>query len=170
MLSYLKDFSFYNQAAVDGNKVRIVDITENLMLRNLEPLTVESVLKVITNEIKTSGAKRVVIDSVTAICNSLKEESNVRDFLFELGMQLQYLDCTAILISEIPPMKFQYSVFGVEEFITDGVILMRELENKSGDLLRTLQVVKMRGVLHSRNRNLVEISQKGLEIKPIFEV
>lgn len=170
MLSYLSHFEFFDQRVIEEQKIRVVDITEDLRLRNLEPLTVESVMNIIISVIKETKAKRVVIDSVTAICNSLNKEANIRDFLFELGLQLQYLDCTTILISEIPPMSFQYSVFGIEEFITDGVILMREIETKGGDLLRTLQVIKMRGVAHTRNRNIVEITNKGIELKPMFEI
>jgi KaiC/GvpD/RAD55 family RecA-like ATPase len=170
MLSYLSNFDFYDQRVIDEQKIRVVDITEDLRLRNLEPLTVQSVMDVILTVIKENKAKRVVIDSITAICNSLNKEANIRDFIFELGLQLQYLDCTTILISEIPPMKFQYSVYGIEEFITDGVILMREMENTGGDLVRTLQIIKMRGVAHSRSRNLLEINRSGIEIKPMFEI
>jgi len=151
MLKNLESFEFYDKELIESDKIKIVDITQDARLMNLEPLTVKGIMNMVTSIIRDSDAKRVVIDSVTAICNSLGNERNVRDFLFELGLQMQYLDCTSIFISEIAPMKFQYSVFGVEEFIADGVILMREHEEK-GDLIRTLQVVKMRGVSHSRNR------------------
>jgi len=169
MLKNLESFEFYDKELIESDKIKIVDITQDARLMNLEPLTVKGIMNMVTSIIRDSDAKRVVIDSVTAICNSLGNERNVRDFLFELGLQMQYLDCTSIFISEIAPMKFQYSVFGVEEFITDGVILMREHEEK-GDLIRTLQVVKMRGVSHSRNRHIVEISTKGVELKPMFEI
>ncbi|MBN2251009.1 MAG: AAA family ATPase [Candidatus Altiarchaeota archaeon] len=169
MIGYLEQFEFYDKALLDSNRIRIVDITQDSRLMNLEPLNVKSIMNMIVSVIRENNARRVVIDSVTAICNSLQDASEIREFLFELGLQLQYLDCTTILISEVPPMAFQYSVFGIEEFITDGVILMRELENK-GDLLRTLQVVKMRGVAHSRNRNILEISTRGIELKPMFEI
>ncbi|RLI85454.1 MAG: circadian clock protein KaiC [Candidatus Altiarchaeales archaeon] len=169
MLKNLESFEFYDKELIESDKIKIVDITQDARLMNLEPLTVKGIMNMVTSIIRDSDAKRVVIDSVTAICNSLGNERNVRDFLFELGLQMQYLDCTSIFISEIAPMKFQYSVFGVEEFIADGVILMREHEEK-GDLIRTLQVVKMRGVSHSRNRHIVEISTKGVELKPMFEI
>lgn len=169
ILKNLESFEFYDKELIESDKIKIVDITQDARLMNLEPLTVKGIMNMVTSIIRDSDAKRAVIDSVTAICNSLGTERNIRDFLFELGLQMQYLDCTSIFISEIPPMKFQYSVFGVEEFITDGVILMREHEEK-GDLIRTLQVVKMRGISHSRNRHIVEISTTGVELKPMFEI
>ena len=169
MLAYLQDFEFFDRNLVESGVVQVVDLTQDERLSNFQPLTTKSLMNAISAVILESKAKRVVIDSVTAICNSLGNQVNIRDFLFELSLQLRYIGCTSILISEVPPMTFQYSVYGIEEFITDGVILMRELENK-GDLLRTLQVVKMRGVGHSRTRNIVEINSKGIELKPMFEL
>lgn len=169
MIANIEQFEFGDRELIESGKIRIVDITEDARLMNIEPLSVKGVMGMITSIIRDSGAKRVVLDSLTSICNSLGNDKNIRDFLFELGLQMQYLNCTTILISEIPPMKFQYSVFGIEEFITDGVILLMELEEK-GDLLRTLQVVKMRGVDHSRIRHIMEISLAGVELKPLFEI
>ena len=170
MIANLESFSFYDAKLMEQNKIKIVDITQDARLMNLEPLTVNGVMNMISSIIRDSEAKRVVIDSVTAICNSLGTEKNIRDFLFELGLQLEYLDCTTLFISEVPPMEFTYSVFGVEEFIADGVILLREHEDKSGNLIRTLQVVKMRGVNHSRARNVMEITKDGIQLKPMFEL
>lgn len=169
MIRNLESFGFYDQKLVESDKIKIVDITQDARLMNLEPLTVNGIMNMISSMIRDSGAKRVVLDSLTAICNSLESEKNIRDFLFELGLQLEYLECTTLFVSEIPPMKFQYSVFGVEEFIADGVILLTELEQK-GDLIRTLQVVKMRGVNHSRARHIVEITGDGIVLKPMFEL
>jgi circadian clock protein KaiC len=81
---------------------------------------------------------------------------------------LMYLDCTSILISEIPPLTFKYSMFGVEEFIADGVIMLSEFERK-GELLRALQVIKMRGINHSRNKHVMEILREGITLVPMFK-
>ncbi|HEX55328.1 MAG: circadian clock protein KaiC [Candidatus Altiarchaeales archaeon] len=169
ILSNLEPFKFYDSRLVEEEKIKIVDITQDARLINLEPLTVNGIISMIGSIIRDSGAQRVVIDSLTAICNSLGNERNIREFIFELGLQLGYLDCTTIFISEIQPMKFQYSVYGVEEFIADGVILLSEFEDK-GDLIRTLQVVKMRGVKHARNKHILEITEEGVKLKPMFEL
>lgn len=168
MVDNLKEFTFFDHKLLNEGKVKILDITQDARLMNLEPLTVKNILNMISSLIRDFAAKRVVIDSITSICDSLGNEQKVRDFVLELGLQLQYLDCTTILISEVPPQKLKYSVFGVEEFIADGVILLKEEEHKA-DLLRTLQVIKMRGVGHSRAKRLLEISKKGISLKPWFE-
>ncbi len=169
IISNLEPFKFYDPKLVEDDKVKILDITQDARLINLEPLTVNGIINMISSIIRDSEAQRVCIDSLTAICNSLGTEKNIREFIFELGLQLGYLNCTTLFISEIPPMTFQYSVYGIEEFIADGVILLREHEDK-GELIRTLQVVKMRGVHHSRNKQILQISEEGIILKPMFEL
>jgi circadian clock protein KaiC len=120
------------------------------------------------NLIEENNAKRVVIDSITHLAEALGGEEKIREFVFELGLQLSYMDTTMILISEIPPQKFVYSVFGVEEFIADGVILLTEFERK-GDLIRALQVIKMRGVDHSRSKHILKITEEGVNLIPLFK-
>ena len=41
----------------------------------------------------------------------------------------------------------------LEEFIADGIIYLGDVERK-GDLIRALQVIKMRRVAHSRNKHV----------------
>jgi len=62
----------------------------------------------------------------------------------------------------------KYSVFGVEEAVADGIILLGNI-NRKGDLLRSLQVVKMRGTKHSRSRHVVELTPMGLSIVPLLK-
>ncbi|MBN2014944.1 MAG: circadian clock protein KaiC [Candidatus Altiarchaeota archaeon] len=169
IIANLEPFSFYDPKLVEEDKIKILDITQDARLINLEPLTVNGIINMISSIIRDSEAQRVCVDSITAICNSLGSEKNIREFIFELGLQLGYLDCTTLFISEIPPMSLQYSVYGVEEFIADGVIMLREHEDK-GELIRTLQVVKMRGVAHSRNKQILQITKDGIVLKPMFEL
>jgi circadian clock protein KaiC len=118
--------------------------------------------------IQDSKAERVVIDSITALSGSLGEEARIREFIFELGFQLTVIGCTTIMISEVPPMTFKYSPHGVEEFIADGIFLLTEFERK-GDLIRALQVIKMRGTKHSRNKYVLKILENGINLVPLFK-
>ena len=61
-----------------------------------------------------------------------------------------------------------YSIFGVEEAVADGVVLMGNII-RQGDLLRSLQVVKMRGTKHSRARHLIELTPIGLAVVPLLK-
>ncbi|ODS42434.1 MAG: hypothetical protein MSIBF_03695 [Candidatus Altiarchaeales archaeon IMC4] len=167
-MKHLSGFKFYDQKLVDKNMVIIADVTGDAHLRGIELQTVSGIMSMIRSLIKEHGAKRAVIDSITAICDGLGTDQKRRDFVLELGFQLSYLGCTTIMVSEIPPQTFVYSVFGVEEFVSDGIILLTEFERKA-NLIRTLQVVKMRGVNHSRTKQVLEITKDGIKLLPMFE-
>lgn len=126
--------------------------------------------EVIRDIVKEVKAKRLVIDSITSLCYRLSSREMIRDFLFKLGSSLCVLDCTTFLTSEVPPLVFQFSQYEIEEFISDGIIFLGDLRRK-GDLLRTLQVVKMRGTPHGRSKFVLSISsENGIDIAPIFQL
>jgi circadian clock protein KaiC len=168
ILKNLTSFTFCNQRLIDEGKVRIVDMTQDVRLKGIEFTNIEGLIGIIRSIIEDNNAKRVVIDSITALCENIGEKNKIRDFILELGFQLMYLECTTLLISEIPPMTFKYSMFGIEEFIADGVILLSDFERK-GDLIRSLQVIKMRGVAHSRNKQVMKIMDEGVNLLPMFK-
>jgi circadian clock protein KaiC len=93
----------------------------------------------------------------------------IRDFIFKLGSSLSAMHCTTFLTSEVPPRRFQYSQYGIEEFISDGIMFLGDIERK-GDLIRTFQIVKMRGSAHSRTKAAMSIStQNGVELAPLLK-
>lgn len=181
VLRNIEGFDYYDREAVMSGAVTILDLrvlsekslqvysektglkTEMRILR--EP---ETLLNFIYSTIREVNAKRFVLDSVTAICQVLKEQNNIRDFIFKLGSALAGVGCTTILTSEIPPNDYVYSRFGVEEFIADGVVMLEQFARK-GTLLRTLQVVKMRGVDHKRVKQLLMITRQGIKLTPLIE-
>ena len=68
-------------------------------------------------------------------------------------------------VSEIMSSEEGYSRWGVEEAIADGVIVTGNLERR-GDLLRTLQIVKMRGTTHSRAKYVLDLTTAGVLLVP----
>jgi KaiC/GvpD/RAD55 family RecA-like ATPase len=164
----MESFNFFDPAMITDGRLKVVDMTRDVRLKGIDFTNVEALVDIIRGAIEDAGAKRVVIDSLTAICENISDRSKIRDFILELGFQIMYLECTAILISEIPPQTFKYSVYGIEEFIADGVILLSDFERK-GDLIRSLQVIKMRGVAHSRNKQVMKIMDEGVNLIPMFK-
>ena len=173
----MENFTFYDKQMIEKGDVNIIDlriISERLGL-DAEKYSVEDasalldVLKDIADELHV---KRLVIDSITALCYRLKTNEMIRDFIFKLGSSLAAMGCTTILTSEVPPARqgdLQYSKYGIEEFIADGIMYLGDVERK-GDLIRTLQLIKMRGTAHSRSKVAVAISSNhGVEITPLLK-
>jgi circadian clock protein KaiC len=134
-------------------------------------LTLEDVdvlVKAIGNLVDELSIKRLVIDSITSVCYRLKTEEKIREFILKVGKALSDRGCTSILVSEISPTAERYSLYGVEEAIADGIVLMGNLERR-GDLLRTLQVVKMRGTSHSRAKYVLDLTPVGILLVPLLK-
>jgi len=168
IIKNMSAFTFYDQTLVDNNNVKVVDMTKDMRLRGLDFDDIAGLVAVIKDIIEDNNSKRVVIDSITALCENIQQKNKIRDFIMELGFELMYLGCTTLMISEIQPQTFKYSVYGIEEFIADGVILLSDFERK-GELIRSLQVIKMRGVGHSRNKQVMKIMEEGINLLPMFK-
>lgn len=124
------------------------------------------ILKDIANEL---DVKRLVIDSITALCYRLQTREMIRDFIFKLGTSLAVMNCTTVLTSEVPPQTYKFSQYEIEEFISDGIIFVGDIDRR-GDLIRTLQIVKMRGTAHSRTKFVMNISaERGIELIPLLK-
>jgi KaiC/GvpD/RAD55 family RecA-like ATPase len=174
LISHLKGYDFFDENLIKLNKLSIIDlwnISDRLGL-NPERYTAEDVnilFEVIRDITKELGAKRLVVDSITSLCYRLETNEMIRDFIFRLGTSLAAMNCTTILTSEIPPCVLQYSQYGIEEFIADGIIFLEDVE-RMGDLIRTLQVIKMRGTAHNRTKFVLNLSSKnGVELAPMLK-
>jgi len=170
----MEGFKFYDKKLIESGMVNLIDlriISERLGL-NTEKYSIEdaaALLDVLRDIADELNVKRLAIDSITALCYRLQTKEMIRDFIFKLGSSLAAMKCTTFLTSEVPPRTFQYSQYGIEEFIADGIIFLGDIERK-GDLIRTFQIIKMRGIAHSRTKFAMSISSKdGVELAPLLK-
>ncbi len=116
------------------------------------------------------GAKRIVIDPINAMIISL-DISEIRGKLAAFANFSNEFGCTTLISSEIPTGKKTISVFGVEEFVVDGVVIMHHIQQKDVRI-RGIEVLKMRGTDHGHRIYPVNFTKHGLEVSPdgrIFE-
>lgn len=170
----MENFDFYDKKLIESGMINIIDlriISDRLGL-DTEKYTVEdaSALLDVLNDIADElNVKRLVIDSITALCYRLQSKEMIRNFIFKLGASLASMNCTTILTSEVPPNEIRYSQYGIEEFIADGIICLDDVDRR-GDIIRTLQIIKMRGTAHSRTKDAMSISSKnGIELAPLLK-
>lgn len=164
----LSTYQFYKPEYLEPNRLAVLDLRavalrmglQDGMFQPAEYLALVDTLHMVTRELKL---KRLVLDSVTAVCQWLQEPVRIRDFVFRLGLALGEVQCTTLLTSEVPPREFKFSVFGVEEFISDGIVFLSEEEHGKG-VNRTLQVVKMRGTAHDLGRHFMRLTSDGIVV------
>jgi circadian clock protein KaiC len=90
------------------------------------------------------GAKRLVVDSVTVMFQILgRDKARVRELLQNFFVNgIKPLGVTSVLIAEYP-YGAQMVGEGVEEFVVDGVIILR-FETRRGKPLRIMEIRKAR--------------------------
>jgi circadian clock protein KaiC len=170
LIQNLATFEFFRPELVTSGQLVFVDVPviyDKLGL-DREELTAEDLdLLVLTIEglVKELGAKRVVLDSLTSVCYRIRREERIRDFMLKLSQTLSDRDCTTLLVSEVGQTPGRLSLYGVEEAIVDGVILLGNTR-RQGDIIRVLQIVKMRGTAHSRAQYVVELTPIGVLMAP----
>jgi circadian clock protein KaiC len=173
LLQNLIPYDFFDRSLIKSGKLVFVDlpiIYERLGMTKPE-LSMEEIdllVAAISNLAKELGTKRLVVDSITSVCYKLKTSEKIRDFILRLSKALSDLNCTSILVGEVAADSTSYSSFGVEEAIADGIILMANMERR-GDLLRTLQVIKMRGTMHSRAKYVLDLTPVGVLLVPLLK-
>lgn len=138
---------------------------ERMIFVRYDPFHVEDIYELIETNIKKINATRVVIDSVSALGLYVKDIPEIRRMIFNISYLLRKLGCTTILISEVLPMQEALSRFGVEEFVTDGVIVLYYTRAGS-QFSRSLTVWKMRSSNHSSKIHPYRITDKGITIYP----
>ena len=119
----------------------------------------------IVEKAKSLNAKRLVIDSITAFSFWMDDPAKIRYAVYSLIEELRKLKCTCILSCETAGGRQDVSRFGVEEFLSDGVL---QLFFKPPH--RSIFVRKMRGTKNDMRIHPFEINDKGITVKSDEEV
>lgn len=127
--------------------------------------TADLIIQFINRYLEEFGRPRIVVDSITALATTLSP-SQMRSFLHTSLIPLLKRYCKiGIIIADIPYGK-EYVGYGIEEFIVDGVILLKLKETFSG-FERFMEIRKMRGVpIQSINVPFSIIENEG--IRPLL--
>ena len=162
MLGHKMDIDRY----INDGKLYIIDLGEvekdtSKTARRIRGF--ESLAEFLLNLIKISHAKRVVVDSLSAIGIFYESSSDLRQGLFRFCRFLKENNVTSILTTEMVSDE-KLTRFGVEEFIADSFIhlLFRE-EGKT--INRYLVVRKIRFSSHDTDLHRYRTSQEGIVVK-----
>ncbi len=120
---------------------------------------------VLISEVKERGAKRIVIDSLPALALHFENDNKIREEILGLINLLTELECTSLILTEMPMDSGGVSRYGIEEFLVHGVIALYNIR-KGSERVRGLEILKMRGTKHSQKICLMEIGGTGIVVYP----
>ncbi len=127
----------------------------------------------IENAVRKVNAKRVSMDSLGAIFAQLDDPGVVRSELFRIAWGLKRLGVTAVMTAERNDEYGEISRYGVEEFVADNVIVLRNVLDDE-KRRRTVEILKFRGTSHQKgefpftimpNSGIVVIPLSAIELK-----
>ncbi|ESS70797.1 KaiC-like protein 2 [Methyloglobulus morosus KoM1] len=129
-------------------------------------LSIDQTLHDLIEIIDRTGAKRLVIDSLSGFELALASEfhENFRSSLYRLVSELTGKGVAVLMTSELEDRytDLRFSPFG-SAFLADAIIVQRYIEI-AGQFKRVLSVVKVRGSAHSKDIRLFDISDEGIAI------
>ncbi len=136
---------------------------ESIQVLKPDKLELESVAELLEESITNNDVKRAVIDSATMIRLTFKDISDYRQTIFEFFSLLRNLDCTALMTVEAPAQDLAATGFEIEHFVMDGIINLYNL-GKAETRIKAVEVYKMRGTDHVRDKVPYKITPDGIKV------
>ena len=129
--------------------------------------SMETLAAQIGHAVDATGAERLVLDSLDAVLSLHDDAATARQLLRALVSSLRAMGLTVVLTVETPGDPGTLSGYGVEEFVADNVVLLRNVREGSFRR-RTLEVLKMRGAMHHKGDvGFTIVPGQGLVVLPV---
>ena len=105
----------------------------------------------IENSIQKVSAQRLSADSFGAIFSRFGDSTVIRGEMLRIAAALKKLGVTSILTAERTREYGDIARYGVEEFVADNVIIMRNVLEEE-KRRRTVEILKLRGASHQKGQ------------------
>jgi len=142
-----------------------------LVIRHTSPVELQAdrFLDLARHEIEAAGARRVVLDSLSALSLGVASPRRYRELVYALTRHIRTLGVTLLMTVEVAEMlgSAQLTGRGISS-IADNTILLRYVEMETR-LVRVISVLKARGVNHANELYQFTIETGGPQVGPPFK-
>src|SRR5580693_1694129 len=160
LLTSARQFGWAIDEAVSKGTLRIVRMDPKETKQNLHRLQSE-----LADELKSLGAQRIVVDSVSLLNMLSDDEPSRRASLFALAAACKSSGATSIFTAEADPSHPGVSRDGLSEYVADGVVLLGYSSGEEGRRVGlALRILKMRRTSHARSLQPYQIGAKGITV------
>ncbi len=151
--------------AIFGRDFRRAEALGQCRILYTEPQDMKKIIAIILRNVKDLKAKRVVIDSITMLAEYAEKKRDIRFHLSRLIQELKNMGVTALVTSEVDERLSTLSKFGIEEYLVDGVVVLKcGVDVGLGGKPRSLYIKKMRRTNHDLNIHPFDISERGIKV------
>lgn len=149
--------------------------SKQLAVVKLEPNDAKTTISRLKSDlpdfIKSYGASRIVVDSVSLLNMLFDSEHERRANLFNLSQMIKKCGATCLMTAEVNDSNPLASRDGLAEYVADGVVSLRYIEKESkSELQLSLRIIKMRRTNHSRKITPYQITGKGIVVHEGSEI
>lgn len=175
--------NIFDQASQFGWNLEKLEDENKLIINVMKESDIESILEKLKIEVNNIKAKRLVVDSISMLgmfsrvyAKITKEIYGSEDSILPHGgrelsrtdiyyivKNINSLNTTALLISELPEHSEYLSRDTVSEFACDGVILL-EAKSLGTGVERTLTIKKMRSTEIDGAIHRIEFTKEGIRV------
>ncbi|MGM5485489.1 MAG: RAD55 family ATPase [Nanobdellota archaeon] len=161
--------SFYDEMKVFGWDLAKYEKENKFNYLRYNPEQVEKVLSggggIIRDVIDRIGAKRIVIDSISALTMLYDDILSRKEATLNLFKTIKKWGCTAIVIGqpEGTDSNIEHHPFNLLEYECDGVVRLYNVR-EDDSRKRKIEVYKMRGTDHSPELKPMRITDEGVEV------
>ncbi len=163
---------YYHDAAAFGWDFRDLEKKGLLKIIMTSPEVsrkdIESVGGMIETYIVQTGARRVVVDSITHFARLTQDPIELRGIEFNFINALKREGLTSILTHESPVLLGEAPQDDNLGFVVDSYLMLRYVEIESA-IRKALLVLKMRGSEHAKDIRQYDITGRGFEVQSKFE-
>jgi KaiC domain protein len=141
----------------------------NLAVIDIDPIEMANSLTSIRNElprlVEDFGASRLVLDSVSLLEMMYDDQSKRRTEIYDFTKSLKEAGVTTMLTSEASEDNPFASRYGIIEYLTDAVVVLRYIRPEDFRETRlAVEIQKIRDANHSRETKPYEITHQGISV------
>ena len=133
-----------------------------VMYRSPDDLYIDEWVYELLEHVETTGATRVMVDSLGDLQYASPDPIRFREFIYSLTQRLSRAGISLIMTSEIPELFHvgRLAEYGISH-LSDNVVLLQYLRADSR-LLRTVTILKSRASAHDPEIREFEITPDGI--------
>jgi circadian clock protein KaiC len=158
LLEELSGFAFFRPELL-GDQVFVVSAYASLKNGAKEARNL------ILDTVRARSAKVLFLDGLRSVRDLWRDESTLREFLYEIGLGVAAANCVALITTEYPVRE----LMALPEATTVDAIVSLALNRHGVRRLRRIEVAKLRGRAHLTGEHFAEISNEGMRVIPRLE-
>ena len=145
---------------VDDDKLAVVSMDPIEMANSLS-----SIRSDLSRLVADYEADRLVLDSVSLLEMMYDHPAKRRSQVFEFTRSLKEVGVTTLLTSEVSEESAYTSRYGIVEYLTDAVFVLRYVRTSNFQETRlAVEIQKIRDANHSRETKPYEITNEGINV------